>query len=208
MPSDLTGQRFGRLVALRRTRRGAYWCWHCQCDCGNTCAPRSDSLRTGDTQSCGCLQREGLSARRRSHGQSTTDTYAVWRTMLARCRNPKNRQWHNYGGRGITVCDRWQTFEHFYADMGNSPEGLTLERNDVNGDYTKANCRWATWKEQANNKRNNLVVTFRGESHTLRDWSRMLNIVYETLWSRLYTGWSVEQAFTKPPRRRVQEKGE
>ena len=107
--------------------------------------------------------------------------------MMARCFDQSNKKYDNYGGRGITVCDQWLQFENFYADMGERPKGLTIERIDNNGHYESGNCRWATWKEQANNTRRNRRITFGGESLTLTEWARRLSISPSTLHGRLVT---------------------
>jgi hypothetical protein len=158
---DLTGERFGRLKVLKRDtievgarngKRGQYR-WHCRCDCGNTCSIKSGELRYGHTRSCGCLRRE----MNFKHGHTThsgkTKTYAVWNAMIQRCTNPTSQSYSKYGARGIAVCTRWLKFENFLADMGGKPDGLTLERRENDGIYTKNNCYWATWKDQNNNKR-------------------------------------------------------
>ena len=119
--------------------------------------------------------------------------------MLARCYNPKNKYYKNYGGRGVRVCERWHIFENFYADMGDPPEGMTLDRKDNDGDYCKENCHWATREEQMNNMRNNVWYEYQGENKTLTQWARHLDMKVITLWSRLNVSrWSIERAFTTP----------
>lgn len=157
---DLTGSRFGRLVVLERdgSLRGEA-AWLCQCDCGRQKTTRGFSLRNGDTTSCGCVQRERTSAANKVHGRrqyvpGTPKTYASWVAMRRRCTEPGNNRYHMYGGRGITVCERWaNSFENFLADMGERPDGMTLDRIDVNGNYEQANCKWSTATEQARNRR-------------------------------------------------------
>lgn len=122
-------------------------------------------------------------------------------SMVQRCTNPKNDHYHRYGGRGIKVCDRWLSFKNFYEDMGPRPAGMTLDRYpDQNGNYEKDNCRWATQAEQHSNRRDNVIISFRGESKTLSEWSRKLGINLHTLHRRIFRGgWEIEDAFTTPP---------
>jgi len=134
-----------------------------------------------------------------THGRSRTKIYRVWRSMLSRCQDPNFPKFQNWGGRGIRVCERWQTFEHFFADMGECPPGRVLDRIDNDGDYTKDNCRWATTREQHNNKRPNRPLTFNGRTQTIAEWARELGFSYFTLNTRLNRlGWSIERALTTP----------
>lgn len=161
-PIDLTGQRFGKLVALSPARvlhgrRG----WTCACDCGASTTVSTLNLRADKTKSCGCLRREACSAiaieHNFRHGHNTTahktPTWNSWNAMLKRCRQPAHTSYSSYGGRGITVCERWLDFRAFLADMGERPDGRTLDRVNVNGNYEPSNCRWATRSEQQRNKR-------------------------------------------------------
>ena len=155
---DIANQRFGRLIALKPTKRDqSGWWWLCICDCGKQTTVRGTVLRRNDTKSCGCSMHETKikhGHHRRHNGRHTpSPTYISWAGMLTRCRNSKQRCYTNYGGRGITVCKRWLTFKNFLADMGERPAGLTLDRINNDGNYEPKNCRWATLKEQRNNQR-------------------------------------------------------
>lgn len=145
---DITGQRFGRLIVLSLYRRGSsgvHSRWLCLCDCGQTRVASGSSLKRGRTTSCGCG--------RITHGSWGSPTYRSWHMMLQRCTNPRNTHYAYYGGRGITVCERWLKFENFLADMGERPLGTSIDRIDVDGNYEPGNCRWATPKQQMNNRR-------------------------------------------------------
>lgn len=137
----------------------------------------------------------------RTHGHTVdgqSPTYKSWHDMKDRCQNPKNGMYPHYGGRGIAVCERWNAFASFLADMGTRPPGTTIDRKDVNGNYEPSNCRWATVPQQADNTTRTIYLTFRGETLTLTQWATRLGVNRETLRSRLALGWAVEKAFTKP----------
>jgi hypothetical protein len=155
---DVTGQRFGRLFILKRagsTPRGGSL-WLCRCDCGKRRKVWSVALRQGLTRSCGCLAKDLFLRRVTKHGMSGTREHCSWLSMIQRCTYSEGISWQNYGGRGIRICQRWQGkhgFENFYTDMGPRPEGTSLDRIDVDGNYAPGNCRWATAEVQANNRR-------------------------------------------------------
>ena len=176
---DLTGQVFGRLTVLGRAenQRPGRAMWTCECSCGNTTVVPAPHLTKGETKSCGCLQR--------THGESKTRTYHIWKVMRQRCRDPKATGYQHYGGRGISVCQRWQDYSAFIQDLGQAPDGLTIDRINNDGDYEPGNCRWVSRKVQGNNKSNNHRLAFGGVTKTLSEWADSLSINAATLYTRL-----------------------
>jgi len=193
----ITGQVFGSLTALERApTQGKKVFWLCRCKCGNLTTVESYKVRTGHTTSCGCVNAERLSKGQPTHGMSKTRTYRIWSLMLHRCNHPNSPIFQHYGGRGISVCEKWNTFLGFLEDMGEAPSGLTLERVDNNLGYYKENCRWASMEDQANNTRKNRYLTANGETLSLARWARRLGVRGATIAGRLGRGWSVEDAVT------------
>lgn len=197
---DISGFRFGRLIAKEAIPGKTKWL--CVCDCGATVEVSGTALRSGDTRSCGCLRREMTAARarvnHRRHGHHGSVEYMTWTRIRNRCRNPNHQDWANYGGRGIKVCDRWDSFELFLADMGPRPSGTSIDRIDVNGNYEPTNCRWATPTEQARNKRTSSMVTFRGRTQCISAWAEEYGVSKQVLLWRIRSGWEVEKALTAP----------
>lgn len=185
---DITGNRYGKLVVLNpdhKDKRGE-WKWFCKCDCGNQTIVYGSHLRKGDTNSCGCIMRNT----NKKHGFSKTRLYKTWVHIKSRCNNPKNDHYKDYGGRGIKICNDWSNFEIFkeWALSSGYSDALTIERIDVNGNYEPNNCCWIPQSIQAQNTRKSKQVTMFGETHCIREWSRILNIPNETLRARINRG--------------------
>lgn len=176
---DIAGQRFGRLLVIDKgpssTGKNPLTQWNCVCDCGEARLVGTMNLVRGRAKSCGCLHKEIVGKNSIRHGLHNSGAYKSWHAMLGRCQNKTNGAFPNYGGRGVVVCERWKSFENFYADMGERPEGKTLDRfPNSNGDYEPGNCRWATKEEQDNNKRTNVYVTWNGKTQTYAQWGKEL----------------------------------
>ena len=153
--------------------------------------------------SCGCLQREKARATRRTHGEGSAihrvDEYVAWQKMRARCLNPRRPDYPDYGGRGIRICDRWERYECFLADLGRKPsKSHSLDRIDVNGHYEPGNVKWSTPTEQARNKRNTIMCTYHGETKPLVEWSEIIGITHSALYRRIAKGLAVDDAFSRP----------
>lgn len=205
MPSkiDLTGQRFGGLLVISECPEERRWkdgrkllYWICQCDCGETTTVLSESLRNGKTGSCGC--------KKFKHRKTKTRAYRAWTSMKGRC-YPDVK---NYGSRGIKVCDRWlNSFEAFYEDMGDPPDGFTLDRIDSDGIYSPENCRWATVVTQNRNRKNSRMISYQGKTQCLAAWAEETGIHSDAIAVRLdKCNWSVEKALTTPVRKRTKTK--
>lgn len=186
---NLEGQRFGHLTVISKCADK----WLCRCDCGNEMTAFSGHLREGRTKSCGCSTAEFLAAPR-THGKRHTRAWKIWSGIKQRCLNPKNSAYKRYGGRGITICDKWLTLEGFLEDMGEPPEGMSIDRKENDKGYCKDNCRWATDTQQARNTSANRIITIGNEKNTLAEWCEILGIKYTTAHSRLRRGWSAEKA--------------
>lgn len=207
---NITSQKFGRLTALRdagKDKRGRVWL--CLCDCGKEAMVGSSHLRTGHTRSCGCLAIEAAKIPRNvKHGHTRISSktcayeYHAWSSMKQRCFNPNVRNYPRYGGRGITVCLRWQGddgYANFIADMGMRPgKGYSIERNNTDGNYEPTNCRWATQTEQQNNRKGNRVIVWGEEALTSAQWARKTGLSASVIRGRIDSGWPVDDALTKP----------
>ena len=196
---DLTGQRFGRLLVVKRNEnnKNGDAMWLCLCDCGNKIIVRGCDLRRGSTQSCKCLQKELSANRLTKHGLTNTRLHRIWSGMLRRCYNKNDPNYPRYGGRGISICEDWKTnFKLFYdwAMSNGYSDELSIDRIDVNGNYEALNCRWANNKEQSNNKNNNHLVTFNGKTQNVTQWCEELGLNRTRVYKRLKKGWCVEKA--------------
>lgn len=206
MRQDLTNKRFERLLVLKFAGKGRHGepLWECRCDCGNIKIVSAGHLTNGDTRSCGCLHKERFSLSHTTHGESKSRLYKIWVGVKTRCCDKRSRNYHKYGQRGITVCEEWlNSYENFktWAVVNGYSNVLTLDRIDSNGNYCPSNCRWATQKEQQNNRRNNHLLTYNGETLTVSQWNEKLGFTRGTVSQRLNKlGWSVEKALTTPIR--------
>ena len=154
----------------------------------------STHLSTGHTKSCGCLRAKAMSMTMMTHGMSDSKEHNIWQSMRSRCLNPFNRHYADYGGRGITICERWQDFSLFLADMGLKPEGKSLDRIDNNGPYSPDNCIWSSQTEQCRNTRTNRYEMYNGQFILLKEISEQTGIPYKLIHARLARGLNIEQA--------------
>ena len=212
---NLIGKKFNRWTVIERASNGNanQIRWLCKCDCGNTKIVIEQSLKNGRSKSCGCFLKE--EARKRcfeskrflKHGLSKDKKYArimnIYQGMKDRCYKPTKSNYLYYGGRGIKICEEWLDKEnglmkfYIWAINNGYEDNLTIERIDKNGNYSPDNCKWATFEEQANNKRNNHLITYNGETHTIAEWSKILNIPYCTLFDRLKRKYDIKKVFNK-----------
>lgn len=196
------GDIFHRLTVIEfagRNNRGVL-IWRCRCSCGGETLAYGYGLKKGIKRSCGCLGREVTSKRSTTHGMTKTPTYNSWRCMMRRCYAPADIGYSRYGGRGITVCRQWrESFEAFLSGMGERPSKRhQIERIDNNGNYEPENCRWATRKEQARNRRSQRSLTFDGETLCVTEWAERLGFTERQLRNRIHQGWPVERILTEP----------
>lgn len=204
MFEDLTGRKFGRLTVLEfhgkdKERRIQ---WKCMCECGNEIVTTGKRLRNGTTKSCGCLHKEKFN--NKTHGKRHTRIYSIWRNMLNRCDCKSHTEYSRYGGRGIQVCDEWKDFNNFYnwAITHGYTEKLSIDRENVNGNYEPCNCRWATAREQSRNTRRNRILEYNGKKQCIADWEEETGIHRALIQQRIdRLGWSVEKALSTPVRK-------
>ena len=202
-PFDMKARSWGRLVALEYVSKGN---WRFSCECGAEKTLWATDVRRGKIKSCGCLAREvkATGDLRRVHGAcgptGNTPEYTSWNAMMTRCFNENAFGYHRYGGRGITVCDRWKNFASFLEDMGMRPEGTSLDRIDPNGNYTPDNCRWATRDVQNVNKVNSVYLTVGDDTRPLTHWASDLGCAPGVITSRVKRGWPIEKAVLTPVR--------
>jgi hypothetical protein len=198
---DYAGMRFGKLTVERIV--GKYYgktLWRCRCDCGKSVDVPSNRLNTKRFRSCGCAVKEILT----THGGTRTPLYRVWAAAKDRCFCQSNKQYRDYGGRGIGMCDEWRNdFAAFRRDMGPRPVGTSIERVNNDGDYEPSNCVWASREVQCRNKRNNIWLEIDGVSAIASDWSRLAGVSKATLLDRLKGGWDAKRAVFTPVRKRV-----
>ena len=197
---DLTGQRFGRLVVegFAYMDKNRHSMWNCRCDCGGHNIASIANLRRGNVKSCGCLRHICYT---KTHGDSKSRLWYIWRGIKKRTGTATDKDFKNYGGRGIVMCEDWQNFLTFknWAISHGYCDDLTIDRIDVNGDYCPKNCRWIPMEKQAENKRNNVRYLYNGENLTLSEWARRIGMTSSGLWGRIHTrGWSIEKAIETP----------
>lgn len=196
--NDLTNQKFGRLTAIKPIGiKHRYVYWECKCDCGKSVSIRGSHLISGQTISCGCA----IHAPNKTHGQSRTRLGAEYHGIMQRCYNKRHTNYKNYGGRGVMMCEEWLNDRTKFFDWALShgySDDLTIDRINPCGNYEPGNCRWISNIEQQNNRRNNKILIYNGESHTQAEWARKVGITPNSLALRLYSGWSLERALTTP----------
>jgi len=201
MPAPIkveNSDRYGRLIILKEINQcGNGRRFLCECICGGLKEVNLSKLTSGNTKSCGCLQKETRGKSTRTHGMTGSRLYNIWNGMRERCSNPKNTIFEYYGGRGIKVSEQWLRFVTFmeWALSNGYEENLTIERKDVNGDYCPENCEWISMGKQNLNRRNTLLVEYKGEKKPLKIWCKDLDLGYLRIWKRLNKGWTADEAF-------------
>ena len=205
------GQRFGKLVIIKLdhtvlTKQGRHRYYYlCKCDCGNTHTAEKSHLKGHRIISCGCWQKsdeykQTVKGQNSKHGMKGTRLYYLWSAMKERCNTPSCSPYKRYGGRGITYCEEWEKFEPFmeWALNNGYNDNLSIDRIDPDGNYEPSNCRWVSWKVQGNNRSNNRVLTYKGESHTISEWAQITGIKSSTIQARLRRGCTIEEVLETP----------
>lgn len=218
---DLGGHKYGRLTVVSKGKGKRYGrsltsvvTWHCICECGTEVEVTANGLKSGVSKSCGCLRKENLKTANTTHNRTkdpitgkVSKEYRTWQNMKARCENPNHRHYHLYGGRGINVCDRWQSFAAFFEDMGSPPtDRHSIDRIDNDSAYTPENCRWATQRDQINNRKNTVFIEYNGERLPSSEWSARTGVPIKSIYVRLRLGWPVERALFEMPKKRARAK--
>lgn len=190
---NLIGRKFNRLTVIEELEGNKVLC---KCECGNEVIADRGNVRSGHTKSCGCYKEEFCKTAPLKHGMSHSSVFRSWAHMLERCTNKNCADYKNYGGRGIAVCDEWQDSTAFikWALSHGYQEGLTIDRIDVNGNYSPDNCRWATRSEQNKNRRSTILLTYNGKTQCAKDWAQEYGVKYETFLRRLRRGVPIEKA--------------
>lgn len=193
------GYRQNKLTVIGIVFKNKRYLWECKCECGNTTIVYPHRMLSGRQKACTCGKSVTFREMHYKHGGAGTRLYEIWCSMRKRCNNPNASRYHLYGGRGIKVCEEWNTFPPFqeWAEKSGYADDLTLERQDVNGNYCPENCTWATMKRQCRNRRTNVLIELDGESHTLVEWCEKLGLNYHTVYSRIHRGSTPEDALRK-----------
>lgn len=206
---DLIGEKFGKLTVVSFVdKKGTRTYWNCVCECGGKRIVSNDHLKRGDVTDCGCYRRH--ISYNKKHGMSDKPIYTIWLLMKERCFNYKRREYKDYGGRGIKVCSEWLDATKFieWALNNGYTEGLTIDRIDNNGNYEPNNCRWVDRETQANNKRNNRLITYKGETKTITQWAKEHGLTYYIVKKRIDNyGWTFEKAITEPINQKYSNRG-
>lgn len=195
---DIVGEVFGYLTVNEYVgRSGERNMYRCICACGQEVIAGRQNIKSGNTKSCGCKAKELQLSKRIKHGMHESRTYGVWEGMIDRCHNKSSRGYKNYGARGITVCSSWRDFRNFFKDMGEAPNGMQIDRINNDLGYSPDNCRWVTPVENCRNKRTNVLITIKGVTRCVEEWSKITGITDETIRYRFHQGWPEEKILSK-----------
>ena len=201
--NTILDQKYGRLTILELAGKNKFghMLVKCKCECGNTMVTEATRVIHGKTLSCGCLQKEVAAKRMTVHGMTNTRLHAIWQAMIRRCEDPKNNRYYSYGAKGIAVCNEWKDFTNFknWSFANGYSEELSIDRINNDKGYCPENCRWATKIQQANNKTNNRMLTYKGQTKTAKQWSRFFGFDYKYFHEKLKKcGWSIEKVLEIP----------